>query len=100
MYENFGSCPDSVLKNITVLAAPNISPFIINKGTSCSSPMVVQFSDTSAGATNWHWNFTSNPGDTSNLQNPTFTYLTNNLYVPTSSRLRMPMVVLPRFPNI
>ena len=83
MYENFGSCPDSVVKTINVLAAPDINPFIMNKGTSCSSPMVVNFSDTSAGATNWHWNFTGNPGDTSNLQNPTFTYLTNNLFSPT-----------------
>ena len=83
MYENFGSCPDSVIKTINVLAAPDIKPFIMNKGTSCSSPMVVNFSDTSAGATNWHWNFTGNPGDTSNLQNPTFTYLTNNLFSPT-----------------
>jgi len=83
LYQNFGSCLDSVTKNITVLASPNISPFIINKGSSCSSPMVVNFSDTSAGATNWHWNFTSNPGDTSDLQNPTFTYLTNNLFAPT-----------------
>ena len=83
MYENFGTCLDSVVKNINVLAAPIISPFIMNKGASCSSPMVVNFSDTSAGATNWHWNFTGNPGDTSNLRNPTFTYLTDNLFSPT-----------------
>ncbi len=83
MYENFGSCPDTVTKIINVLAAPNISPFIINKGTSCSSPMTVNFADTSSGATNWHWNFTGNPGDTSDLQNPSFTYLTNNLFSPT-----------------
>lgn len=83
MYENFGICPDSVTKIINVLAAPNISPFIINKGASCSSPMTVNFSDTSLGATNWHWNFTGNPADTSDLQNPTFTYLSNNLFSPT-----------------
>jgi gliding motility-associated-like protein len=83
MYENFGSCPDSVVKVIDVLSAPNISPFIMNKGTSCSSPMTVNFLDTSAGATNWHWNFTGNPGDTSNIRNPSFTYLTNSLYSPT-----------------
>ena len=83
MYENFGSCVDSVSKPIIILGSPVISPFIINRGISCSSPMVVNFSDTSAGATNWHWNFTGNPGDTSNLQNPTFTYLTNNLFAPT-----------------
>ncbi|HCL84416.1 MAG TPA: hypothetical protein DIC22_10595, partial [Chitinophagaceae bacterium] len=83
LYENFGSCPDTVTKNIAVLSSPAISPFIINKGASCSSPMTVSFSDTSAGAVSWHWNFTGNPGDTSNLQNPTFTYLTNNLFSPT-----------------
>ncbi len=83
MYENFGTCPDSVTKIINVLAAPNISPFILNKGTSCSSPMTVNFLDTSLGATNWHWNFTGNPGDTSDLKNPSFTYLTNNSFSPT-----------------
>ncbi len=83
LYQQFGTCLDSVKKNITILSAPNISPFILNKGTSCSSPMVVNFTDTSLGATRWHWNFTSNPGDTSDLQNPTFTYLTNNLFSPT-----------------
>jgi gliding motility-associated-like protein len=83
MYENFGSCPDSVIKVINILAAPNISPFILNKGTSCSSPMTVYFQDTSAGATNWHWNFTGNPGDTSDSQNPFFTYNTNGLFSPT-----------------
>ena len=83
MFENFGVCPDSVVKNITILAAPNISPFIINKGISCSSPMTVFFTDTSVGATNWHWNFTGKPGDTSNSRTPSFTYLTNSLYSPT-----------------
>jgi len=83
MYKTFGTCPDTVTKNITVLGSPVIDPFIISKGASCSSPMVVNFSDTSSGATSWHWNFTGNPGDTSDLQNPTFTYLTNNLFSPT-----------------
>lgn len=83
MFENFGSCPDSVVKTITVLSAPNISPFIMNKGTSCSSPMTVNFTDTSLGATNWHWNFTSNPADTSDIRTPVFTYNTNNLFSPT-----------------
>jgi len=83
LFQNFGTCADSVTRNVTVLNSPNISPFTINKGTSCSSPMTVNFSDTSSGATNWHWNFTANPGDTSDLQNPSFTYLTNNLFSPT-----------------
>ncbi len=83
LYQNFGTCADSVKKSVTVLASPNISPFVINKGGSCSSPMTVNFSDTTSGASKWHWNFTSNPADTSNLQNPTFVYLTNNLFAPT-----------------
>jgi gliding motility-associated-like protein len=83
LYQHFGSCLDSAKKNVTVLGSPTASPFIISKGASCSSPMVVNFSDTSNGAVSWHWNFTGNPADTSDLQNPTFTYLTNNLFVPT-----------------
>ena len=83
LYQNFGTCQDSVIKNVTILSSPDISPFVINKGTSCSSPMIIHFSDTSLGATHWHWNFTGNPADTSDLQNPTFTYLTDNLFSPT-----------------
>lgn len=83
MYANFGSCLDSVTKPVVVLGSPNISQFVITKDASCSSPMVVNFLDTSVGATNWHWNFTGNPADTSDIKNPTFTYTTNNLFSPT-----------------
>ncbi len=83
LYNNFGACPDSVTKNITILSAPIIGPFLINKGASCQSPMLVSFKDTSSSAVSWHWNFTGNPGDTSDLQSPSFLYTTNNLFLPT-----------------
>jgi gliding motility-associated-like protein len=83
IYENFGTCLDSATKNISILSPPALSPFIINKGVSCQSPMLVSFADTSSAAVSWHWNFTGNPGDTSNLQNPSFLYTTNGLYTPT-----------------
>jgi gliding motility-associated-like protein len=83
LYNNFGTCPDSVTKNITVLSPPTIGPFIINKGVSCQSPMLVSFTDTSASAVSWHWNFTANPADTSDAQNPSFLYTTNGVYSPT-----------------
>ncbi len=83
LYQNFGSCPDTLSKNIVVSDPPVLSPFAANKGGSCQSPMLVNFTDSSFGAVKWHWNFTGNAADTSNLQNPGFLYSTNGLYTPT-----------------
>ena len=83
LYQNLGYCPDTVTKNIVVSPPPVISPFIIDKGATCSSPRIVSFRDTSAAAVAWHWNFTGNPGDTSDLRNPSFLYNQNGLYDPT-----------------
>ncbi|HVY75398.1 MAG TPA: PKD domain-containing protein [Puia sp.] len=81
--DTFGHCVVTKPKTITVAASPTLSGFIFNKGAYCQSPMQVSFSDTSSAAIAWHWNFTGNPADTSDLQNPSFTYATNGLYTPT-----------------
>ncbi|HVM89983.1 MAG TPA: PKD domain-containing protein [Puia sp.] len=83
LYEQFGACPDTVTKNISVLTSPSLSPFIISKGVSCQSPMLVNFKDTSSAAVSWHWQFTGNPADTSNQQSPAFLYNNNGVYNPT-----------------
>ncbi|MBS1666124.1 MAG: PKD domain-containing protein [Bacteroidetes bacterium] len=82
LYQNLGSCPDTVTQNIIVTSPPVISPFTIDKGANCESPMLVSFRDTSSASVAWHWNFTSNPGDTSNLQSPSFLYSKMGLYSP------------------
>ncbi len=78
--QNFGSCPVSFTKTISVSAAPVVGPFLVNKGAACQSPMLVNFSDTTSSAVSWLWNFTGNPNDTSSLQNPSFLYATNGIY--------------------
>ncbi|MBS1948241.1 MAG: PKD domain-containing protein [Bacteroidetes bacterium] len=83
LYEKFGGCADTVTKNISVLSSPPLSPFIFNKGISCQSPMLVTFKDTSAAAVSWHWQFTNNPKDSSNVQSPSFLYTSNGTYTPT-----------------
>ena len=83
LYQNLGSCPDTVTQNIIVSPPPVINPFIIDKGANCESPMMVSFRDTSSAAVAWHWNFTSSPGDTSNLQSPSFLFSKIGLYSPT-----------------
>ena len=83
LYEKFGSCPDTITKTVSVLTSPTLSPFIISKGASCQSPMLVSFMDTSSAAVSWHWNFTGNPKDTSDLQSPSFLYKNNGNFTPT-----------------
>ncbi len=68
---DFGSCEDSVVKPISVLAQPGIS-FTASNNTGCSAPLDVTFNNTTNGGISYLWNF----GDstTSTLENPGNTY--------------------------
>lgn len=69
---NYGTCADSVTKQITVLDLP-IPDFNAADVTDCKVPFLVNFTDLSAGgATAWSWNF--GDGGTSTAQNPSHTY--------------------------
>lgn len=60
----FGTCPDSVIKIISVKDIPYPNGFVDTILGKCGSPVSVQFKDTTAGAVLWKWNFTnyySNP---------------------------------------
>ena len=73
LVNNYGTCSDSVIKQITVLPLPTpnfTAPDVID----CKVPFTVNFSDQSTGATGWSWNF--GDGGTSTLQNPSHTYTT------------------------
>jgi len=83
MTDNFGKCQASQTKTVSVSAGPVVGGFLIDKGASCQSPMLVNFFDTTSTAVKWLWNFTGNPGDTSTQKNPTFLYATNGVYTPT-----------------
>jgi gliding motility-associated-like protein len=71
LVNSYGSCADSVTKQITVLGLPT-SDFNAADVTDCKVPFTVNFSDLSTGATGWSWNF--GDGGTSTLQNPSHTY--------------------------
>ena len=75
---NFGACSDSIIKRISVLAPPTAN-FTSADTFSCSAPFTVQFTDASAGAIYWNWDF----GDstTAILKNPSHTYLNAGEYV-------------------
>ncbi|MBS1509928.1 MAG: PKD domain-containing protein [Bacteroidetes bacterium] len=68
---DYGTCFDSVIKPITVLALP-IPDFTAPDVTDCNVPFTVNFSDLSSGAVAWDWNF--GDGATDNVQNPSHTY--------------------------
>jgi gliding motility-associated-like protein len=79
----FGACQVTRQKNITVFPSPSTQGFLINYGSACQAPMLISFSDTTASAVKWLWNFTGTPGDTSNLKNPSFLYTQDSIYNPT-----------------
>ena len=74
---DFGSCKDSTIKTVKVIARAKAS-FSADKTATCQAPLTVQFSNLSAGGVAYKWLFGDN--DSSTLQNPSHTYLQNGLY--------------------
>jgi gliding motility-associated-like protein len=68
---NYGTCADSVTKQITVLGLPT-PDFNAPDVTDCNVPFTVNFNDLSTGAVGWNWDF--GDGGTSTQQNPSHTY--------------------------
>jgi len=70
---NANGCGNSKVKNnyITILPSP-VASFTSDDSVSCIAPFSVNFSDNSAGAVSWNWNF--GDGITSTLKNPSHTY--------------------------
>lgn len=60
-----------------LFAQTPIANFSANKVAGCS-PLIVSFQDASAGATSWSWDFGN--GSSSNIKNPSTTYLTPGTY--------------------
>jgi len=80
MITDFGSCKDSVTKEVTVLPKP-ASDFTAANINGCAPPLNVTFSNTANDAVSYLWNF----GDStiSALQNPEHTYLAMGSYAVT-----------------
>lgn len=73
LVNNYGTCADSVFKNVRVLNLPivNISA---NDSNACKAPFTVNFTDLTANAVNWQWDF--GDGNTAAINNPSNTYNT------------------------
>lgn len=79
MINNYGTCIDSLVKNITVLTQPS-ADFTGTPLSSCFAPLTVNFTNTSSGATSYLWTFGDGATSTSNQANPSHTYNTQGNY--------------------
>lgn len=81
LQNTFGTCLDAVTKPVTVQDIPKITGFLMQPSGLCGSPVVVQFTDTTASAVKWTWNFGWNQGS-STVQAPSHNYTNDdNFYV-------------------
>jgi gliding motility-associated-like protein len=77
MIAAFGSCKDSVENPIQVVAKP-IVDFSASPTFSCKAPLTVNFSNITSGRNTFSWDF--GDGTSSNLANPSHTYLKEGFY--------------------
>jgi len=73
MVANFGACTDSVTKTVTVLPKP-AAAFTTIDTANCKAPYTVNFTDQSANAATYSWNFGDN--GTASEANPSHVYNT------------------------
>jgi gliding motility-associated-like protein len=81
--QKLGDCPSSSTKTIVVKKSPELNGFVTELEKLCSSPIKVNFKDTSSEAVKWEWDATYqyyNPKVTSTLKENTFQYTTNDYY--------------------
>ncbi|RYY43243.1 MAG: PKD domain-containing protein, partial [Chitinophagaceae bacterium] len=76
----FGNCTDSLVKTIIVANRANVA-FSSADTIGCKTPHTATFSNMSAGAVSYLWNF--GDGITSTLANPTHTYTTTGNFTVT-----------------
>lgn len=55
LINTFGTCSETVTKNIVVNPLPNLQGFVVDYGGVCGAPVTVKFKDTTASATAWQW---------------------------------------------
>ena len=51
----FGTCQETVSKQVTVHDLPGLKDFVVDYGGVCGSPVTVKFKDTTPGAVKWEW---------------------------------------------
>jgi gliding motility-associated-like protein len=68
-----GPCRDSIMKvNYITITEGVVVAFTASSTGSCTVPFTVNFTNQTGGAVGYTWNFGN--GDTSNVENPTYTY--------------------------
>ncbi|MGZ8537168.1 MAG: PKD domain-containing protein, partial [Flavisolibacter sp.] len=55
LVNTFGTCSETVSKDIVVHPLPDPKGFIVDYGGVCGSPVTVSFKDTTPGAVSWQW---------------------------------------------
>ena len=70
----YNGCYDTVIQSKIIHVLPPRAIFSADVLTSCTSPILVTFTDASIGADSYAWDFGG--GNTSAVQNPTFNFLT------------------------
>jgi gliding motility-associated-like protein len=77
---DFGNCRDTLTKKVVVSGTFSVD-FTASDTTNCQSPFAVSFSNTSANAAEWSWDF--GDSSTSNAKEPSHTYITEGSYTVT-----------------
>ncbi len=55
MINTYGRCIDTLQKNITINASPNLKGFTVSYNVVCAMPVLVTFKDTTAKIVKWLW---------------------------------------------
>lgn len=74
LVNTFGTCSETITKNIVVNPLPNPQGFITDYGGVCGAPVTVKFKDTTAGATAWQWQIDYFGSTFSSQQNPSYNF--------------------------
>lgn len=83
LINTFGTCIDSVSKNIRIKPYPALNGFINEITSVCGAPVLVKFKDTTATAVKWEWDFSYdyyNSKISSTIQAPSYTYTSDGYY--------------------
>ena len=78
MVAGFGACKDSVTRSVVVVSSPVADFAIAGPTFSCKAPLTVNFSNTTANASSFTWDF--GDGTSSTLANPSHIYIKEGLY--------------------